>query len=449
MHSDTERRGVSRRCLLSGLAASVPLLATLAAQTPAHAQAPAQPALPVIPGATQAKPATVTISGRDIAVDGQPFAVRGVAGDGPLAVLPGLGATTVRSYGEDPGKLLDEAGKLGLKVIAGLWVGQPRQGADYTDAGFRARQLAELEAVVTKYRDHPALLMWGIGNEVEVEITDDSAVWPVIEEVASMVARVDPAHPPLAVLAETGTDKVEKLRKAAPSIAVLGLNSYGDALYSVVERARKQGWDGPIIVTELGALGQWQAAHAPWGAPFEPSSTQKAIQLRRYLKVLEDEKAGAILFLWGQKQEVTPTWHSLLLPDGVWLEAAEAMAQAWGGQAPGGNQAPRIASLRVAIDPSAPFAAWPADDEGSFTLDAVEPDGDLMEVRWFVMGESTARGIGGDAEEVPPLFPDAVRQSGPTGARVSGLKPGRYRLFVEVRDGQGAGATANMPFEVR
>lgn len=264
-----------------------------------------------------------------------------------------------------------------------------------------------------------------------------------------MVARVDARHPPLAVLAETGTDKVEKLRKAAPSIRVLGLNSYGDALYSVVERARKQDWDGPIIITELGALGQWQAAHAPWGAPFEPSSTQKAIQLRRYLAALEEQGAGTILFLWGQKQEVTPSWHSLLLPDGVWLEAAEAMAQVWGGQSPGGNQAPRIASLRVAGEPSAPFARWSADEEGAFTLDALEPDGDLMEVRWFVMAESDDRGIGGDAEQVPALFPDSVRQSGPTGARLSGLKPGHYRIFVELRDGKGAGATANMPFEVQ
>lgn len=437
------RHGVSRRGVLATLAAALPLVAASSVR--------AQPnlATPVIPGAAEAAPVTVTVEGRELRVDGRPFAVRGVAGDGPLALLPGLGATTVRSYGGDPGPLLDEAGTLGLRVIVGLWVGQPRQGADYGDAGFRAGQLAELEAVVTKYRDHPALLMWGIGNEVEVELADDAPVWPVIEEVAAMVRRVDPRHPTLAVLAETGTGKVERLREAAPSIQVLGLNSYGDALYSVAERARAQGWEGPVVVTELGALGQWQAAHAPWGAPFEPSSTQKAIRLRRYLKALEEQQAGAILFLWGQKQEVTPTWHSLLLADGVWLEAAEAMAEAWGGQAPGGNQAPRIAALRVAADPSAPFGSWAAEEEGSFTLDAVEPGGDLMEVRWFVMGESADRGIGGDREAVPPLSPGAVRQSGPTGARVSGLKPGHYRLFVELRDGKGAGATANMPFEVR
>lgn len=399
------------------------------------------------PLAATAAPAEVTVSGTRLLVDGKPFAVRGAAGEGPLDELAGLGATTLRTYGGDPGARLDAAAKAGLKVIVGLWVGQPRQGADYADRTFVAHQLAELQGIVETYRDHPALLMWAIGNEVEVDLADDSAVWPVIEQVAAMVRRVDPAHPTLAVLAETGTDKVAKLIAQAPSIEVLGLNSYGDALYSVTARAREQGWQGPIVITELGALGQWQAATTPWGAPFEPSSTQKAIQLRRYLKGLGD--TGAIVFLWGQKQEVTPSWHSLLLPSGEWTESAEAMAEAWGGRTPGGNHAPRIAALNVATDSSAPFASWPAGGEGAFTLDALDPDGDRLEVRWTVRAESTTHGIGGDAEAIPSAFPEAVRLAGPSGARIGGLKAGRYRLFVEVLDGRGAAATANMPFEVR
>lgn len=393
--------------------------------------------------------ADVTISGRQILNDGKRFDVRGATGNGPLPMLAALGATTVRTYGEDPGPILDAAERAGLKVIVGLWVGQPRQGADYGDRAFVERQLAELQAMVEKYRNHPALLMWGIGNEVEVELADDSRVWPAIKQVAQMVRRIDPAHPTMGVLAETGSDKVRKLIAQAPSIQVLGLNSYGDALYSAASRARAQGWEGPIVVTELGALGQWQAAQAPWGAPFEPSSTQKAIQLRRYLKALEGEEVGTIAFLWGSKQEVTPTWHSLLLSDGVWLEASEAMAEAWGGQVPAENHAPRIGYLRVADDPSAPFAVWPEGDEGAFTLDAVDPDGDMLDARWSVMAESSARSVGGDRETAPRAFPEAVRQSGPTGARISGLRAGRYRVFVEVHDGRGAAATANMPFEVR
>ncbi|WP_369807079.1 glycoside hydrolase family 2 TIM barrel-domain containing protein [Ancylobacter radicis] len=392
--------------------------------------------------------AEVTVAGRAIEVDGAPFAVRGAAGEGRLNLLKSLGATTVRSYGGDPGALLDAAQAAGLKVIVGLWVGQPRQGADYGDAAFVARQRDELQALVNKYKNHPALLMWGIGNEVEVDLADPAGVWPEIEKIASMVKGLDPDHPTMAVLAEIGGDKAAHLRQAAPSIDVLGINSYGDALFSVAERARGQGWTGPIVIAEMGALGQWQAATTPWGAPFEPSSTQKSIQFRRYLKALGDQQAGAVTFFWGQKQEVTPTFHSLFLPTGEWTEPLESMAESWGGTTPDGNHAPRIASLRLSADPSAPFASW-GPEGGAVTLDALDPDGDPIEVRWTVMAESRARGIGGDPEALPKAYPEAISTAGPTGARIGGLAAGHYRLFVEVLDSRGAAATANLPFEIR
>lgn len=186
--------------------------------------------------------------------------------------------------------------------------------------------------------------MSGIGNEVESELTDDSTVWPAIDEAARVVKSLDPNHPTVAVLAETGEDKIRKVMTLAPHIDVLGVNSYGDALLTVNEQVRGQGWRGPLVITELGAVGQWQVGKTPWGAALEPTSTKKAGALRRYLAVAQATASGQILFLWGQKQEVTPTWHSLL-PGGDWTKAAEAMADTWGDKTPGGNRAPRIQSL--------------------------------------------------------------------------------------------------------
>lgn len=400
----------------------------------------------ILPAVTAA--GEVAVSGTGIEVDGEPFRVRGAAGDGPLPELAALGASTIRTYGGDPGATLDAAQAAGLKVIVGLWVEHPRRGVDYSDRSFVERQLAEFRAIVERYRDHPALLMWGIGNEVEAELADDTPAWPAIEEAARVVKALDPAHPTLAVVAETGTDKVRKLRAAAPHIDVLGINTYGDAVYTAEARAREQGWTGPIIISELGALGQWQTATTPWGAPFEMTSTQKAIQLRRYLAALESSGTGVILFLWGQKQEVTPTWHSLRLPTGEWTESSEAMADSWGGRTPGGNRAPRIAAFRFADDASAPFASWPAGG-GDVVLEASDPDGDTLDVRWEVMSESTTRGVAGDAEGRPDSHARTVAGIGPGRARITGLAPGHYRVFVEVRDGRGAAATANLPFEIR
>jgi hypothetical protein len=232
--------------------------------------------------------ADVRIEGRHLLVDGKAFKADGVAvaDASRREMLKGLGVTVVRTYGDPPDAVLGEAQKLGLKVIVGFWLEHPRRGFDYRDPAQANPQLDRLAAFVHRYRNHPALLMWGIGNEVEAELDDDSAVWPGIAAAARLVRKLDPKHPVMAVLAEAGGGKVGRLMKAAPEIQVLGVNSYGDSLTSVPARVRAQGWTGPLIITEMGAVGQWQAQRKPWGAAIEPTSTQKAALVRAYLKAL-------------------------------------------------------------------------------------------------------------------------------------------------------------------
>src|SRR3546814_1452039 len=72
--------------------------------------------------------ATVKVEGRQILVDGKLFTPRGVDGQQRLGLLPGLGANTVRTYGDESGSVLDEAQKHGLKVIAGFRLDKPGKG---------------------------------------------------------------------------------------------------------------------------------------------------------------------------------------------------------------------------------------------------------------------------------------------------------------------------------
>lgn len=386
----------------------------------------------------------VTIRNDAILVDGAPFAPRGASGRARLAELKALGANTVRTYGEESDEVMAEAERLGLKVILGFWLEHPRRGFDYANRVAVEAQLSRLRATVLRHKDSPALLMWGLGNEVEAELTDDSQVWPAIEEAARLVKSLDPRHPTMAVLAETGADKVRKLRGRAAGIDVLGINTYGDAIPSVHDRVREQGWTGPVVITELGAAGQWQTGAAPWGAAFEPTSTEKAARLRRYLHESDRHGVGQILFFWGQKQEVTPTFHSLLLATGEWIEASEAMAESWNGVTPGGNRAPRISSLGFRG-----ANVWPQSAHGTAEIAAHDPDGDTLAIAWQVMAESTDLRKAGDAESVPADHSSGLRGNGASVVEVAHLKPGNYRLFVTVRDGRGAAATGNLPFQVR
>ena len=389
----------------------------------------------------------VSVRGTELIVDGQPFIADGAAGLTRLTELKAVGAKVVRTYGEEPGELLDSAQRAGLKVIVGFWLEHPRRGFSYANRGAVDAQLAALTRMVERYRTHPAVLAWGVGNEVETELSPAEAeqVWPAIEEAARLVKRLDPSHPVMAVLADTGTDKVANIKRLAPSVDVLGLNAYGDSLLTIESRARAQGWTGPILITELGALGQWQAAKTAWGAPIELTSSEKADRVRRYLAALRKSRTAAMPFYWGQKQEVTPTWHSLFLPTGEWTETVEVMADTWGGKAsPDGNHAPRILSLK--LQGAASFERTTAPQ---VTLATSDPDGDPLKVDWQVMAETSVRGVGGDAEPVPTSFPQALSARSPNGVKLSGLEPGRYRVFVTVRDGRGAAATGNVPFEVR
>lgn len=389
----------------------------------------------------------VTVRGVEILLDGRPFTANGAAGRGRLVELKGIGGGVIRTYGEEPGEILDAAQRAGLKVIVGFWLEHPRRGFDYANRAAVEAQLAALQQMVERYRTHPALLMWGLGNEVETELTPAQAdvVWPAIEQASKLVKSLDPNHPTMAVLADVGQDKVAALKRAAPSVDVLGLNAYGDSLLSIVPRARAQGWTSPIVITEMGAIGQWTAPRTPWGAAIEPTSTEKADRMQRYLAVLKGQKVGALPFLWGQKQEVTPTWHSLFVPSGEYTETVQVMADAFGGALPDAkNHAPRILSLRF----QGP-ASFEQRTGTSVTLGATDPDGDPLKVEWQVMAETTVRGVGGDLEPVPPVIRDAVHEPSLSGVKIYGLQPGQYRVFVTVRDGRGAAATGNLPFEVR
>src|SRR3546814_18520141 len=123
------------------------------------------------------------------------------------------------------------------------------------------------------------MLMWGIGNEVEAELTDNSQVWPAIEEAARLVKSLDPNHPTMAVIADTDPANIRRVQEQAPSIDVLGVNAYGDAIPSLPDRAGAQGWVGPLVVSELCAIGHSRGGQNPWGAPAEPTRPDKRQQL--------------------------------------------------------------------------------------------------------------------------------------------------------------------------
>ena len=59
-------------------------------------------------------------------------------------------------------RVLDEAQRNGMTVQMGIWIGHPRHGFDYSDRDAVKRQREMVREAVRTYKDHPALLSWGV-----------------------------------------------------------------------------------------------------------------------------------------------------------------------------------------------------------------------------------------------------------------------------------------------
>lgn len=380
--------------------------------------------------------------------NGQPYEIRGVGGATQFELLASLGGNSIRTWSPDElDRILPLAEQNGLTVCVGLWLGHQRHGFNYEDRSAVEKQLQNMLSAVRKYKDHPAILMWGVGNEMEGDGADP-LVWKAVNEVAREIKRVDPNHPTMTVIAELGDNatKIRSIEKYCPDVDIIGVNSYG-GISSVAQRCAEAAGSKPYIVTEHGPIGPWEVGKTAWGAPLEATSTEKAEMFaegyRATVLAQPDRCLGSYAFLWGNKQETTATWFGMLLPDGDRLGPVDAMSELWTGKPPA-NRCPRIESL--SMDLKSPRLEPGA--TAVFKLDATDPENDPLTVRWVLRSDKGVIGTGGDAERNEATIPDAVAADDLMATVTAPDAGGGYRLFAYVSDGNGGAAVANTPFLV-
>ncbi len=379
---------------------------------------------------------------------GEPYFVRGAGGEAPLDQLAAVGANSLRTWGaDDLDARLDEAHALGLSVTVGIWLGHDRHGFDYSDQKQVAEQMERARHAVLRYKDHPAVLLWGIGNEMEgYEAGDNPAIWKAVNDVAAMVKKLDPNHPTMTVTAELGGARIEQVGKAS-AIDIHGINSYGGAL-TLAERYRAGGGKKPYILTEFGPPGAWEVGKTDWGAPYELTSTEKAAFYRRSYEAsiqgAPDLALGSYAFVWGYKMEATATWHGMFLPDGARLAQVDVMTELWSGKPPV-NRAPTVEPLVIdgqsAVNPG---------DEIRVRAVIADPEGGAVRAHWVLRPESGEYMTGGDFRPMPPDVQGAVLEGRVDGALVRmPSQPGPYRLYLYAYDEARNAGTANVPLLVK
>jgi len=381
--------------------------------------------------------------------DGKPYQIRGAGGDGPLDHLAAAGANSIRTWNAvNVGPVLDEAHALGMTVTVGIWLEHERHDFDYSDKKQVRAQLEQAREAVLRYKDHPALLLWGVGNEMEVpESGDDPRIWAAVNDVAAMIKELDPHHPTMTVTAEIGGGRIEMVHRHTPAIDIHGINAYG-AASSIAQRMREGGATKPYVITEFGPAGPWEVPTTDWGAPFEQTSTQKADFYRQsYQQSVIDNPGmalGAYAFLWGAKMEGTATWFGMWLDDGSRLAVLDTMTELWSGELPA-DLAPTIEPVTIDVatelDPGAEFTA---------TILVTDPEGEPVSLRWVLRPESGKYATGGDFQPALHDIDDAVLEAvGGTAKIRMPENPGAYRLFAYASDPAGNAATANVPLLVK
>ena len=379
--------------------------------------------------------------------DGKPYFIKGGGGGGDKPLLAAVGGNSFRTWGvgNETLKELDQAEKLGLTVTVGYWLGHKQHGFDYGNAAAVDKQFDDVKKVVLKYKDHPALLMWSLGNEME-NGNNTPELWKAVEALAKMVHEVDPKHPTMTVVAEVGGKTVENIHTYCPDIDVVGINSYAGGP-SVGERYAKQGGTKPFVVTEFGPPGTWELKMNAFGAAPEPTSTEKAAWYRKtYEKTvlgMPGQCLGSYAFTWGFKIEATATWYGMFLPDGSKLGAVDMMQELWSGKA-AEHPCPAIKKLAVVgADQVAGGETVKAE------VDTADEKGDKLKIDWRLFREQGNYDVQGTGAAATPGYPEAIEKNGEREVTIKLPKfGGVYRIYCYIHNEHGGAAVGSLPVKV-
>lgn len=247
---------------------------------------------------------SVQVNGRQMTVNGEPFVVNGVAYS-PISIgenfvgsfrdrpdrynvdfplMAAAGVNTIRVYNSFlTTGLLDAAWANGLFVIPTIGI-DPIQFQCAEGRDFLKDRVAE---TVADHKDHPAILMWLLGNEVNVRpsttsLCDATTGWfPVLDQLAEAAHLAeDPTYPAGTNYHPVATANAEMgdicMAGCSDDTALQHVDLWGTQIYrgcsafnsAYSDYAAKSDCNRPLLVTEFGA-DSWDSLSGAMGAENE------------------------------------------------------------------------------------------------------------------------------------------------------------------------------------
>jgi len=269
-----------------------------------------------------------------------------------------LGVNTIRTWGvgEHTASLLDAAQKYNIKVMLGIWMRHGRPGMEADDSFDYLEDKAGKEDmynnavnIVKKYKDHPAVLLWGVGNEVYLNTATDEekmAYSKLPERLCSQIKTLDNTHPVAWVAA--WTFGLKRWEEYVPPLDIYGLNSYGPGVGVLSSELIKRNIDKPYVITEFGVIGEWDMPKDENNITVEPSDQQKYDAIAKgYHNWIENKNncLGVYVFHYGDSDEFVGPWL-LTHFKGNTRPQYWAIREAYTGKQPI-NQVPEIETLEL------------------------------------------------------------------------------------------------------
>ena len=397
-------------------------------------------------------------------VAGQPFIVKGAGlnynGSTNMKALKEAGATAFRTWSTRNAKeALDAAAEYGLMVALGLDIEKELHGFDYENEAAVRHKINRLKKEIDQYKDHPNLLCWVAGNELNLLFAEDGSLklvhpktYIALNEIVEYIHEVDPNHPVTTTFAGGFKSHIDLALIYCPNLDFISFQVYG-GLATIQEIVAETGITKPFMVTEFGPIGHWEMPATKWGREIEEASSIKAKgYTKRMQQGLTNDKTGLNIghfaFFWGQKQERTPTWYGIFHKSGEATATLDELTKYWTGKYPQ-HKAPQVDSMKLNGQNAIDNIFLKPSMEYSAKVFGVEPNNDDLRYKWFVLKEVIERSQGGAKEIEPPeIALKGLKKGKKTVIFESPSQKGDYRLFIYVYDGKGKVGNANIPFFV-
>lgn len=388
------------------------------------------------------------------------FQIKGVCGDRDLERLSKMGVNTVRGYTipgvEEMRAKLDEAQRFGMKMVVSEWM--PNQGKNKNrdgvawDFDYNVRGDDMVENLIQKVEaigDHPAILMWGLGNEVHL----DEPYLRVVNRMSKAIHERFPHHLTSLTVVNVKDAGIAAIKEFAPDIDVLGVQSYSrGAVRGSIKKAASV-WGKPFYMSEFNTNGPWNFANTEWGVPLDEPVTKKVSDLKDCYAAIDESPLclGSTIFLWGHAAVYRPTYFSLLLdpePNGqtksesldhvMITPQAEVMQEHFTGKPLKGNRAPVLSKLE--FEGGAKSRLAKPGEPLRVAVAADDPNRDPVEfVTWIL--DSTARKTKRIGEPFRSKAQSSLTIPAPT-------VPGEYLLLVYAQDNKGGASASSLAFKV-